>query len=176
MATIAVFLALGGVATAAFTLPKKSVGAKQLKANAVTEPKIADGAVTNKKLGDGAVTTGKLGDGSVTAAKLASGAAVKSIALRETVVANVGNGTSEVDQIDCAAGEVPISGGGVFSPAGSRNLSVTEIGTNTHLITPVDASGDAVAGGAVPAGYLVSLINNSGATRDYHGYVVCAKL
>jgi len=35
MATVAVFIALGGGAYAAVTLPKNSIGAKQIKKNAV---------------------------------------------------------------------------------------------------------------------------------------------
>lgn len=46
MATIAVFVALGGSSYAALSLPKKSVGTKQLKRNAVTSPKVRDGAIT----------------------------------------------------------------------------------------------------------------------------------
>ena len=45
MATIAVFIALGGAAYAA-GLPKNSVGSKQIKNNAVTGAKIKKGAVT----------------------------------------------------------------------------------------------------------------------------------
>jgi hypothetical protein len=45
MATVAVFLALGGVSYAAFTLPAKSVGSKQLKRHAVTPRKVAPATV-----------------------------------------------------------------------------------------------------------------------------------
>ena len=38
---IALFVALGGVSYAAFTLPRNSVGTKQLKANAVTPAKVS---------------------------------------------------------------------------------------------------------------------------------------
>jgi hypothetical protein len=84
IATIALFIALGGAAVAA-GLPKNSVGANQLKRNAVTTAKlkrgaviaskIKNGVVTTNKLNNGAVTTAKLGDGSVTAGKLADGLA-----------------------------------------------------------------------------------------------------
>jgi hypothetical protein len=50
MATAAVFLALGGGAYAAFTLPKNSVGTKQLKNGAVTNKKLANNAVTGAKV------------------------------------------------------------------------------------------------------------------------------
>jgi hypothetical protein len=175
MATIAVFLALGGVATAAFTLPKKSVGAKNLKKDAVTNPKVADAAINQAELANNAVTDPKVANGTLTAAKIAGGQVVKDIVLRETVVANIGNNGFQVESINCANGETAISGGGGFTPLGTRNYSGTEIGSDTRLISPVDANGDAIAGGQAPAGFLVSLQNVSGASRDYHGYVLCAQ-
>jgi hypothetical protein len=176
MATVAVFLALGGVATAAFTLPKKSVGAKNLKKDAVTNPKVADKAVGTAELADGAVTDPKVAGATLTAGKIAGGQVVKNFVVRETVIGGVGNGGFQVETILCQPGEKAVAGGGGFTPVGTRTYSFTEIGTSTRLISPVDAAGDAPANGAAPAGYLVSLQNVSGATRDYHGYVVCAQL
>jgi hypothetical protein len=57
MATVAVFLALGGVSYAAFKLPKNSVGAKQLKNGAVTAAKIKNGAVNGAKVAAGTIGT-----------------------------------------------------------------------------------------------------------------------
>ncbi len=45
MATIAVFVALGGGAYAAFTLPANSVGSRQLKNSAVTPKKVAQATI-----------------------------------------------------------------------------------------------------------------------------------
>jgi hypothetical protein len=45
MATIAVFLALGGGAYAAFKVPNNSVGSRQIKDNAVKSAKVADGSL-----------------------------------------------------------------------------------------------------------------------------------
>jgi hypothetical protein len=73
MATIAVFIALGGVGYAATKLPKNSVGAKQLKKKSVTTAKIKNNAVTTAKLKDNAVTTPKIKDDSVNGAKVADG-------------------------------------------------------------------------------------------------------
>ena len=81
MATIAVFLVLGGAtAVAASKLGKNTVGTKQLKANsvttaklkrnAVTEAKLKTGAVTEQKVKDSAITTAKIKDGAVTGAKV----------------------------------------------------------------------------------------------------------
>lgn len=103
MATIAVFLALGGGAIAAFQVPKKSVGPKQLKANAVTNPKVGDAAINSAelanlavntgKLADGAVSTGKLADGAVNGAKVANGSigVADTAVLDTTVTQNFGN-------------------------------------------------------------------------------------
>ena len=56
IATLALFLAIGGGAWAATGLPKNSVGGKQLKKNAVTTAKIKNGAVTGAKIARGAIT------------------------------------------------------------------------------------------------------------------------
>jgi hypothetical protein len=59
MATIAVFLVLGG-ATAFAALGRNSVGSKQLKKNAVTSAKIKKNAITTGKIKNHAVTAAKL--------------------------------------------------------------------------------------------------------------------
>lgn len=73
IATMALFIALGGVAVAA-GLPNNSVGPKQLKRGAVTTPKIRKKAVTSAKLATGAVTIGKLGPNSVGPSNIGNGA------------------------------------------------------------------------------------------------------
>ncbi len=60
-ASLALFLALGGVGYAAATLPKNSVGSSQLKKNAVTSTKIKSGAVTGAKVKDGSLTAKDFG-------------------------------------------------------------------------------------------------------------------
>lgn len=73
IATLALFLALGGVAVAA-GLPKNSVGPKQIKRGAVTAAKLRKQAVTSAKLANGAVTNGKLGPNSVGPTNIGNGA------------------------------------------------------------------------------------------------------
>jgi hypothetical protein len=94
IATLALFLALGGVAVAA-GLPKNSVGPKQLKRGAVTAAKIRKQAVTTAKLANGAVANGKLGpnsvgpnnigNGAITSAKLGANS-VLATAIKNSVV------------------------------------------------------------------------------------------
>jgi hypothetical protein len=57
MATVAVFIALGGVGYAATRVPKNSVGTGQLRNKAITAAKIRDGAVTAAKLAPGSIGT-----------------------------------------------------------------------------------------------------------------------
>jgi hypothetical protein len=87
IATIALFVALGGAAVAA-GLPKNSIGQKQLKRGAVTAAKLKRGAVTSGKIAPQAVTAGKLGanavlpgnlgNGIITTNKLSDGAVIAS--------------------------------------------------------------------------------------------------
>lgn len=67
MASIAVFLVLGGAtAIAAGQLAKNSVGSKQIKKNAVTAAKIKKDAVSGAKVKSGAIDGSKVKDGSLT--------------------------------------------------------------------------------------------------------------
>jgi hypothetical protein len=96
VATIALFVALGGVAVAA-GLPKNSVGPNQLKRGAVNSAKIRNGSVTAGKLASGAVTPGKLGanavlpgnlgNGIISTSKIAAGAVVAST-IKNGVITN----------------------------------------------------------------------------------------
>jgi hypothetical protein len=56
MSTVAVILALSGSAYAAFTLPKNSVGTKQLKNASVTTSKLQRGAVNGSKVANNSLT------------------------------------------------------------------------------------------------------------------------
>jgi hypothetical protein len=58
VATIALFVALGGGAYAAITLPKNSVGTAQIKPNSINGSKVIDGSLTGKDF------AGDLGPGS----------------------------------------------------------------------------------------------------------------
>ncbi len=83
MATLAVFIALGGGVYAA-SLSKNSVKAKQIakdavraseiKADAVGSSEISNGAIGGGEIGEGAVGAAKIGDGAVGTAKIADGA------------------------------------------------------------------------------------------------------
>jgi hypothetical protein len=63
MATLAVFLVLGGGAYAAATLPANSVGTTQLRRDAVTRSKLADDSVSTAQLVHNSVTRNRLSQG-----------------------------------------------------------------------------------------------------------------
>ena len=56
MSLIAVFVAMGGTGYAAIKIPRNSVGASQIKSNAVTVKKVAKNAVNGSKVKDGSLT------------------------------------------------------------------------------------------------------------------------
>jgi hypothetical protein len=70
MATVAVFIALGGSTYAALSLPKNSVGTKQLKNGAVTNQKLRNGAVTGLKLALQSVTGANVTPNSLTGTQI----------------------------------------------------------------------------------------------------------
>jgi hypothetical protein len=84
MATIAVFLVLTGIGFAVAKLPKRSVGARQLKngavhtkkihKNAVNASKIKTGAVGRSEIASGAVATSEISNQAVTRNKIANSA------------------------------------------------------------------------------------------------------
>jgi hypothetical protein len=72
VALLALLLALGGT-TYALTIPRKSVGPKQLKKNAVTKKKIKSKAVDRSKIKDDAIDSSKVEAGSLLANDLGAG-------------------------------------------------------------------------------------------------------
>lgn len=117
IATIALFVALGGAAVAA-GLPKGSVGPKQLKRGAVTPAALRKGAVTSGKIAPKAVTAGKLGanavlpgnlgNGIISTAKLADGAVIAAKIKNSSVTTNkLNNGA--VTTVKLADGSVTLA-------------------------------------------------------------------
>jgi len=127
IATMALFIALGGIAVAA-GLPKNSVGPKQLKRGAVTPAKLRKAAVTSGKLAPKSVVAGKLGanavlpgniaNGAVTTAKIGAGAVIASSIKNGVITTNKLNNNA-VTTPKLASGSVtnPILANGAVTPA-----------------------------------------------------------
>jgi hypothetical protein len=73
MATVAVVMALGGTATAAVTLPRNSVGSKQIKNGQVRSRDIRNATVTGADVRPGSLTGAHVADGSLASADVADG-------------------------------------------------------------------------------------------------------
>jgi hypothetical protein len=73
VALVALVIALGGTSYAAITLPKNSVGTKQIRKHAVTASKIKARAVTKSKIRANAVRSSKVKDGSLLAKDFKAG-------------------------------------------------------------------------------------------------------
>jgi hypothetical protein len=162
VALLALAVALGGTTYAAVKVKKNSVGAKQLKTNAVTKPKLADGAVGTAELGGAAVTKAKIENGAVGTTELANNA-VGSMNLQPNSVnaSKVNDGT--LTRNDLQRG-VPVAGyarviftGGVPAVgAGAVNVNGTDdAGTGSTFVTFTDLAGGSIANCTVTATPLV---------------------
>ncbi|MCW2987721.1 MAG: hypothetical protein JWM24_659 [Solirubrobacterales bacterium] len=126
IATIALFIALGGAAVAA-GLPRNSVGTRQLKRGAVTAAKLKKGAVTSGKLakksviagklGANAVLPGNIGNGAITSAKIGAGAVIAN-SIKNGVITTNKLTNNAVTTPKLAAGAVtnPILANGSVTP------------------------------------------------------------
>ena len=118
IASIALFVALGGAAVAA-GLPRNSVGPNQikrgavnaakLKRNAVNSAKLAPKSVIAGKLAPNAVTPGNIGNGAVTTSKLAANAVIASTIKNNVVTTNkLNNGAVTTQKLANGAVTNPI--------------------------------------------------------------------
>ncbi|HKG36332.1 MAG TPA: hypothetical protein VKA89_07855 [Solirubrobacterales bacterium] len=74
IATIALFVAMGGGAYAALKAPKNSVSSRSIKNGQVKRPDLGANAVNGRKVADGSVSSADIQDGGVEAGDLAPGA------------------------------------------------------------------------------------------------------
>jgi hypothetical protein len=146
MSTLAVFLVMGG---SAYAVAKKSVGTKQLKANAVSSKKIKNGAVTGPKIAAGAVT----GAGLTVTTTQVTGTTLPT-------TGSVGGGTAT-----CPAGKKAIAGGGLSDPANN--------GAYIEDSRPVTSTSGALTASGGFTGWRVLWQNTTATPKTPTVYVVC---
>ena len=130
IAVVALFVALGGTGYAAFSLPKNSVGSKQLKNNAVTTSKIKNRAVTAGKINTSGLTVPN-----------ASHANRANNAINSTNATNATTAATANGQGTLASGRTEIGIiGGVFQN-GPTVASPMAIAVTFPLLAPVALSG-----------------------------------
>jgi hypothetical protein len=74
IASLALFVALGGTGVAAVTLDRDSVGSPEIRSDAVRSPEIAKDAVRSPEISSGAVRSSEIRDASISAADMSTGA------------------------------------------------------------------------------------------------------
>jgi hypothetical protein len=145
IASVALFVALGGTGYAAFSLPKNSVGSKQLKNNAVTTGKLKNGAVTAGKINASGLTVpNALHANSATTAITATNATNATNASNAITATNATTAATATGQGTLASGKTEIGiVGGVFQngPTVSSPLAVT---ATFPVLAPVPLTGSSI--------------------------------
>jgi hypothetical protein len=187
MSSIAVFVVLGGGAYAATTLPKNSVGSKQIKASAVTSSKVKDGALLLKDFKPGQLVAGALGPAGPTGPKGDIGAkgdagvkgdtgaqgspGLSGVEVKVMSLNLAGSGTG-AGTVACPVGKV-VLGGGTTVAGGTAGTSYIQRSDPTKII--FDANGSPIGVDGQPAdGCEFQAVNTTGAPRQVIGYAICA--
>jgi hypothetical protein len=161
VATVALFVALGGSSYAAIKLPRNSVGAKQLKSNSVTSAEVKGGSLLTSdfKASERTSLRGPAGRNGAT-----------NVVMRQGPTAVIPAGSFARAEASCQAGE-RATGGGVYNEANVLQLQVT-----SSYPTPNPTSRPATGNGQVPTGWRVWLRNDSppGTDLSVEAYVICA--
>jgi hypothetical protein len=162
IATLALFLALGGSSYAALKLPKNSVKAKQ----------IATGAVTSTEVKNGSLKAGDFGSASRAKLKGPKGdkgdAGATNVVMRQGATVAVAGTNFASATADCQSGE-RATGGGVYNESNVSVLAVT-----SSYPTPNPTSPPATGNGKVPTGWRVWVRNNGATPYEVNAYVICA--
>jgi hypothetical protein len=183
VAFLALLVALGGTAYAGISIPKNSVGSKQLKKGAVTNAKIKSSAVTTGKIDSGAVTASKINAsgltvpnalyansaGSATKATTATTAADATIAdslggVQYEVAGAVNNppSTQSGSLVECPSGTFVVGGGGITTGGIDESISSSY---------PADFHS------SIPNAWSLTMNNtNATTTYTYNVYAICAPL
>ncbi|CAB4882534.1 unannotated protein [freshwater metagenome] len=146
-ATLALFIALGGVSYAAVKLPANSVGTAQIKSNAVTGAKVKNKSLTAADF-NGSVQ----GPQGLPGKDFTAAAVTVRTPVSETVVP-AGGGEDVI--ADCLADETVI-GGGYRGPIPTAGFSVTRNQPSEN-------------------GWLVAIHNSTGGQEGFRAYAICLK-
>jgi hypothetical protein len=140
IATMALFIALGGVAVAA-GLPRNSVGPKQLKRGAVTAAKIRKQAVNSAKLAPKSVIAGKLAENSVGPGNIGNGAVTTAkLAANSVIASTIKNGVITTNKLDNEAVTTAKLGKESVTTAKLDNESVTSAKLGKGSVTAAKLS------------------------------------
>jgi len=179
VASLALFVALGGVSWAAVTLPTGSVGNRQLKPGAVSTAKVRDRSLLARDFKRGQLPRGEpglagergvpgpKGDKGDRGAQGDPGApGATNVVVRKQDTAVQANGGRALFAVQCAPGERAVGGG--------ASLATTDKDSQLQQSFPVD-DGGVGTDGATPTGWESLIKNESGEATTASGYAVCAR-
>ncbi len=169
LATLALFIALGGSSYAALSLPKASVGPKQLKKNSVTSPKVKRGSLllNDFRASQRAKRRGAPGPQGAQGLKGDPGpSGATKVVSREGAFTSINPDQFGTAAVECSPGEVA-TGGGIDLDNGS-GLDMRPIRSRPAL----NAANQ-------PTGWQVRALNadsdgDNADTISLRAYVVCA--
>lgn len=177
IASLALFIALGGVSWATVSLPRASVGNPQLKANAVSTEKVRNGSLLAADFKPGqlppgprglAGTQGIPGPKGDPGPRGDPGAPGATNVVVRTQVADVNAaGGRALFQVLCAPGERAVGGGA----STTDSLTAAEL----QQSFPVGDNGVRLGEGQTPTGWQTLVKNDSASTTSATGYAVCAR-
>jgi len=148
IATLALFLALGGGAVWAAKHQPAKVGTGKLKPNAVTAGKIKANAVTQAKIRENAVTNAKIREGAVNLGKIAAGTFVVATATSSPVAVN---GASAVGvSFPAPVSFTPAAGAVYLMSFEARASNLARSGPETCRVQVVPLVNGAEWGGGAP--------------------------
>lgn len=163
MATIAVFIALGGGAYAAKQLPKNSVGSPQIRKNAVKTGDIARNAIRVGKLGPEAAKAGKIAKNAITTNRLRDNAVIGA-KVNESTLGTVPN-AADAGRADVSADAEKLGG----RTAGELVTSTYSQRTSDALLTdqyqPVLDASVKTAGARIVATASAHMVGGSAAAQ-----------
>jgi hypothetical protein len=157
ISVIALVVAMTGTGYAAITLPKNSVGTKQLKKNAVTSSKVKNGSLLIRDFKAGQIPSGPHGpqgaqrpqgarglQGPPGAAGRNGANGATNVVAIDSAGTQVAPGADGFDTVGCDPGQ-KATGGGVFATDAAGNIlnvdtAVTESDTVTLVIEAICAS------------------------------------
>jgi hypothetical protein len=177
VASLALFVALGGVSWAAVTLPKGSVGNRQLRRDAVTSVKVRDGSLLARDFKGGELPHGEPGapgERGGPGPKGDSGpkgdagvpGATNVVVRRSDTDVDASTGQA-LFRVQCAPGERAVGGG----------ASVTNSGASAQVEQsfPIGDNGARLTEGETPTGWESFIKNTSASATGAAGYAVCAR-
>ena len=169
IATIALFVALGGSSYAALNLPKGSVGPPQLQKNSVSSVKVKPGSLLKSdfRKSHRAKLIGPQGPQGVQGPKGAPGSpGATTVTVRNSGLTDVLPDTPKTETADCLPGEVA-TGGGIQTTNGHTGDMM--VGVSMPILDP---AGKPV--GWTARAYNVDHDNDDAETIAVRAYAICA--